>query len=165
MHRPEELARLALYWILGKTDLILGVVLLGVAMWVRAKMLLSDDPRKKKTVGDEENAWRWMLFVACILLGASDEPVEHSVGGYPKPRHPRFFRAPESVDPFRLTAPSPSTRRPRPIPRALARQHHHLRARQARERRVDGRNRRVTGVDRPPTPTGDTTGRTEVSLF
>ena len=68
------LARLALYWILGKTDLILGVVLLGVAMWVRAKMLLSDDPRKKKTVGDEENAWRWMLFVACILLGTSDEP-------------------------------------------------------------------------------------------
>ena len=78
-HHPSctdqrELARLALYWILGKMDLILGVVLLGVAMWVRAKMLLSDDPRKKKTVGDEENAWRWMLFVACILLGASNEP-------------------------------------------------------------------------------------------
>ena len=70
----RELARLALYWTLGKMDLILGVVLLGVAMWVRAKMLLSDDPRKKKTVGDEENAWRWMLFVACILLGASNEP-------------------------------------------------------------------------------------------
>lgn len=85
------LARLALYWILGKTDLILGVVLLGVAMWVRAKMLLSDDPRKKKTVGDEENAWRWMLFVACILLGTSDEPNRTFVGGYPTPRHPRFF--------------------------------------------------------------------------
>ena len=144
------LARLALYWILGKTDLILGVVLLGVAMWVRAKMLLSDDPRKKKTVGDEENAWRWMLFVACILLGTSDEPNRTFVGGYPTPRHPRFpldlsrtGGAPESdepMKPFRLTTPSPSTRR-RSIPRALARQHHRLHARQARARRVDGRNR------------------------
>ena len=139
MHRPEGLARLALYWILGKTDLILGVVLLGVAMWVRAKMLLSDDPWKKKTVGDEENAWRWMLFVACILLGTSDEPDGTFVGGYPTPRHPRFpgsnfytGGAPRSVeqmmDPFRLTTPSPSTRR-RSIPRALARQHHRLHAR------------------------------------
>ena len=98
----RELARLALYWILGKMDLILGVVLLGVAMWVRAKMLLSDDPRKKKTVGDEENAWRWMLFVACILLGASDEPdgtfrrryIIPSLGTHVFPPQ----RAPESSD-------------------------------------------------------------------
>ena len=154
----RELARLALYWILGKTDLILGVVLLGVAMWVRAKMLLSDDPRKKKTVGDEENAWRWMLFVACILLGASDEPIGTFRRRLSQASAPTFFQAPETVNPFRLTAPSPSTRRPRPIPRALARQHHHIRARQARERRVDGRNRRVTGVDRPATPTGTPQG-------
>ena len=60
-------------------------------MWVRAKMLLSDDPRKKKTVGDEENAWRWMLFVACILLGTSDEPNRTFVGGYPHASAPTFF--------------------------------------------------------------------------
>ena len=147
------LARLALYWILGKTDLILGVVLLGVAMWVRAKMLLSDDPRKKKTVGDEENAWRWMLFVACILLGTSDEPNRTFRRRLSHASAPTFFPgslkvsrtggAPESdepMNPFRLTTPSPSTRR-RSIPRALARQHHRLHARQARARRVDGRNR------------------------
>lgn len=151
----RELARLALYWILGKMDLILGVVLLGVAMWVRAKMLLSDDPRKKKTVGDEENAWRWMLFVACILLGASNEP-EWNIPSAVIPSlgtHVFFLegRAPESIIGrirFRLTVPTdppprrtpPLTHPRRSIPRALARQHHHLRARQARARRVDGRN-------------------------
>ena len=63
------------------------------------------------------------------------------------------------MKPFRLTTPSPSTRR-RSIPRALARQHHRLHARQARARRVDGRNRldrrrrRVTGRGGPATPTG-----------
>jgi hypothetical protein len=53
-------------------DLILGVGFLAVAMWVRAKMLLSDDTEQKKTIGDEENTWRWMLFVACILLGTCE---------------------------------------------------------------------------------------------
>lgn len=69
---PKELASIALYWILGKMDLILGVGFLAVAMWVRAKMLLSDDTEQKKTIGDEENTWRWMLFVACILLGTCE---------------------------------------------------------------------------------------------
>jgi hypothetical protein len=40
-------------------------------------MLLSDDTEQKKTIGDEENTWRWMLFVACILLG--DEASELSI--------------------------------------------------------------------------------------
>lgn len=108
----RELARLALYWILGKTDLILGVVLLGVAMWVRAKMLLSDDPRKKKTVGDEENAWRWMLFVACILLGASDEPIGTFRRRLSQASAPTFFqgtRIRQSVPTDRALPVDPST--------------------------------------------------------
>ena len=108
----RELARLALYWILGKTDLILGVSLLGVAMWVRAKMLLSDDPRKKKTVGDEENAWRWMLFVACILLGASDEPIGTFRRRLSQASAPTFFqgtRNRQSVPTDRALPVDPST--------------------------------------------------------
>jgi hypothetical protein len=46
-------------------------------MWVRAKMLLSDDTEQKKTIGDEENTWRWMLFVACILLGEKSVRTFH----------------------------------------------------------------------------------------
>ena len=108
----RELARLALYWILGKTDLILGVVLLGVAMWVRATMLLSDDPWKKKTVGDEENAWRWMLFVACILLGASDEPIGTFRRRLSQASAPTFFqgtRNRQSVPTDRALPVDPST--------------------------------------------------------
>ena len=74
---PKELASIALYWILGKMDLILGVGFLAVAMWVRAKLLLSDDTEQKKTIGDEENTWRWMLFVACILLGEKSVRTFH----------------------------------------------------------------------------------------
>ena len=48
-------------------DLLLGLAFLGVALWLRAVVLIG--ARRSSPLARDEHAWRWVLFVACVFLG------------------------------------------------------------------------------------------------
>lgn len=54
-------------WVTRRIDLLLGLAFLGVALWLRAVVLIG--ARRSSPLARDEHAWRWVLFVACVFLG------------------------------------------------------------------------------------------------
>ena len=54
-------------WVTRRIDLLLGLAFLGVALWLRAVVLIG--ARRSSPLARDEHAWRWVFFVACVFLG------------------------------------------------------------------------------------------------
>ena len=96
-------------WVTRRIDLLLGLAFLGVALWLRAVVLIG--ARRSSPLARDEHAWRWVLFVACVFLGRY---LARSLVSFAVFVLDRYVRAcsttPTSSTPPSITSPSSAPR-------------------------------------------------------